>query len=79
MSTSSMPFIKTSWSSMRMGMRESRGSIADSVFPPAVGANTGGKNVVNTWQGRSCTNCHTQTHGSNNPAATNPTPNFLFR
>jgi DmsE family decaheme c-type cytochrome len=48
-------------------------------FPPAVGPNTGGRNVVNMWQGRSCTNCHTQTHGSNNPAATNPTPNFLFR
>jgi DmsE family decaheme c-type cytochrome len=46
---------------------------------PAVGPNTNGRNVVNIWQGRSCTNCHTQTHGSNNPAATNPTPNFLFR
>lgn len=40
---------------------------------------SGGKNVVNLWQGRSCTNCHTQVHGSNNPSATNPTPNFLFR
>jgi DmsE family decaheme c-type cytochrome len=40
---------------------------------------TGGKNVVTMWQGRSCTNCHTQVHGSNNPSATNPTPQFLFR
>ena len=57
------------------------------VFPPAapgqlssaITATTNGKNVVNIWQGRSCLNCHTQTHGSNNPSATNPTPNFQFR
>ena len=57
------------------------------VFPPAapgqlssaITGTTGGKNVVNIWQGRSCTNCHTQVHGSNNPSATNPTPGFLFR
>jgi DmsE family decaheme c-type cytochrome len=57
------------------------------VLPPAVagqtaaqiGAATSGKNVVNLWQGRSCMNCHTQVHGSNNPAATNPTPQFLLR
>ncbi|HEY2926062.1 DmsE family decaheme c-type cytochrome [Piscinibacter sp.] len=48
-------------------------------FSPAITAVTGGKNVVTIWQGRSCTNCHTQVHGSNNPSATNPTPNFLFR
>ena len=24
-------------------------------------------NTVNVWQGRSCLNCHTQVHGSNNP------------
>jgi DmsE family decaheme c-type cytochrome len=47
--------------------------------PPAVSATSNGKNVVTLWQGRSCTNCHTQTHGSNNPSATNPTPQFLFR
>jgi DmsE family decaheme c-type cytochrome len=46
---------------------------------PAIGAVTGGKNVVNMWQGRSCTNCHTQVHGSNNPSVSNPTPQFLFR
>jgi hypothetical protein len=31
------------------------------------------------WQGRSCLNCHTQVHGSSNPSATNPTPQFQFR
>jgi DmsE family decaheme c-type cytochrome len=46
---------------------------------PAVGATANGKNVVNFWQGRSCMNCHTQVHGSNNPSATNPTPQYLFR
>lgn len=46
---------------------------------PAIGANSSGKNVVNLWQGRSCMNCHTQVHGSNNPAASNPTPRFLSR
>jgi len=57
------------------------------VFPPAVPgqfqsavtANSSGKNTVNIWQGRSCTNCHTQVHGSNNPSTTNPTPQFQFR
>jgi DmsE family decaheme c-type cytochrome len=47
--------------------------------PPAVTGTSGGKNVVNLWQGRSCMNCHTQVHGSNNPSATNPTPHFMFR
>jgi len=46
---------------------------------PAVTATSSGKNVVAMWQGRSCTNCHTQVHGSNNPSATNPTPQFMFR
>ena len=46
---------------------------------PAITAVTGGKNVVNIWQGRSCMNCHTQVHGSNNPSVTNPTPQFMFR
>jgi len=61
------------------------------VFPPAVPgqaqsevtATSGGKNVVNMWQGRSCMNCHTQVHGSNNPASGallgNPTPQYMFR
>jgi DmsE family decaheme c-type cytochrome len=57
------------------------------VFPPPVGgqsssavtATSTAKNVVNFWQGRSCLNCHTQIHGSNNPAATNPTPQLFVR
>lgn len=57
------------------------------VFPPAVAgqatseinATTNGKNVVNLWQARSCTNCHTQVHGSNNPSTVNPTPQLMFR
>lgn len=30
-------------------------------------------------QGRSCLNCHTQIHGSNNPGGVNPSPQRLFR
>ncbi len=48
-------------------------------FAPAVTGTSSGKNVVNLWQARSCTNCHTQVHGSNNPSTTNPTPQFMFR
>ena len=44
-----------------------------------VGNTASGKNVVNIWQGRSCLNCHTQVHGSNNPAAVSPGPQFLTR
>jgi len=61
------------------------------VFPPAVPGQaqsevtptSGGKNVVNMWQARACLNCHTQVHGSNNPASGallgNPTPQYMFR
>jgi DmsE family decaheme c-type cytochrome len=57
------------------------------VFPPptsiqgssAVTPTSNGKNVVNIWQARACMNCHTQVHGSNNPSATNPTPQYQFR
>jgi len=38
-----------------------------------------GKGTTNVTQGRACMNCHTQVHGSNNPAATNPTPQFMLR
>jgi DmsE family decaheme c-type cytochrome len=48
-------------------------------FAPAVTGSSSGKNVVNIWQGRACGNCHTQVHGSNNPSATNPTPQLLLR
>ncbi len=46
---------------------------------PLINSTSSGKNVVNMWQGRSCMNCHTQVHGSNNPAATNPAPHRLLR
>ncbi len=38
-----------------------------------------GKGTTNATQGRSCLNCHTEVHGSNNPSATNPTPQFMLR
>lgn len=52
------------------------------VFPPAVSgqgtsevnSTSSGLNTVNIWQGRSCLNCHTQVHGTNNP-----TPQRMFR
>jgi DmsE family decaheme c-type cytochrome len=57
------------------------------VFPPAapgqgssaISGTSNAKNTVNMWQGRSCMNCHTQVHGSNNPSTTNPTPQLMFR
>ncbi len=42
-------------------------------------ATTSGKSGINYTQGRGCLNCHTQVHGTNNPSATNPTPQFNFR
>ena len=44
-----------------------------------VGSTGPGWNGVNITQGRACLNCHTQIHGSNNPSATQPTPQFLYR
>lgn len=38
-----------------------------------------GKSGVNVTQARSCMNCHTQVHGSNNPSVTQPTPQFNLR
>ena len=46
---------------------------------PLITSTTSGKNVVQLWQGRSCMNCHTKVHGSNNPSVTNPTPQLLTR
>ena len=46
---------------------------------PPVGSFASGKNVINLWQGRSCLNCHTQIHGSNNPSTANPTPQLMTR
>jgi len=52
-------------------------------FQSAVTPNSTGLNVVNIWQARSCVNCHTQVHGSNNPASGvplgNPTPQYMIR
>jgi DmsE family decaheme c-type cytochrome len=42
-------------------------------------ANGLGKGTTNLTQGRGCLNCHTEVHGSNNPSATNPTPQFMLR
>lgn len=57
------------------------------VYPPAqpgqtapqITSTTSGKNVVNMWQGRSCLNCHTQIHGSNNPSTINSMPELRLR
>ena len=38
-----------------------------------------GKGPTNFTQGRGCLNCHTEVHGSNNPSATSPTPQFMLR
>ena len=46
---------------------------------PLITGTTSGKNVINLWQGRSCLNCHTQIHGSNNPSTTNPSPQLMLR
>jgi len=48
------------------------------VTPPA-NSNGLGKGGTNVTQGRACLNCHTEVHGSNNPTATNPTPQFMLR
>ena len=51
--------------------------IGAQVVAPTV--NAVGKGTTNLTQGRSCMNCHTQVHGSNNPSTTNPTPQFMLR
>ncbi len=48
------------------------------VAPPTTSAGLG-KSTTNATQGRGCMNCHTEVHGSNNPSATNPTPQFMIR
>ncbi|MBA3056899.1 MAG: DmsE family decaheme c-type cytochrome [Gammaproteobacteria bacterium] len=45
----------------------------------SIASGTAGFNAVGMWQGRSCMNCHTQVHGSNNPSTTFPTPKTLMR
>jgi DmsE family decaheme c-type cytochrome len=47
---------------------------------PPVAGNTGlGKGTTNVTQGRACMNCHTEVHGSNNPATNMPQPQFMLR
>jgi len=55
------------------------GAAAPGQTAPLINATSSGKNVVNLWQGRSCLNCHTQVHGSNNPSTSNPTPQLMLR
>lgn len=50
-------------------------SLASQVAAPT----TVGRNSVTVNQGRGCVNCHTQIHGSNNPANSNPNPQFNLR
>ena len=54
-------------------------TLAPGQLAPLITGTSNGKNVVNLWQGRSCMNCHTQVHGSNNPSTTNSTPRLLMR
>lgn len=44
-----------------------------------LGPTTSARSGIYFTQGRGCLNCHTQIHGGNNPAFTNPTPQFFFR
>jgi len=53
------------------------GNIGPTALRPT--ATSSGKSNINITQGRGCLNCHTQVHGSNNPSATNPTPQFNLR
>lgn len=54
------------------------GPIQPSVANGSV-VNPGWWNGSTMTQGRSCMNCHTQVHGSNNPSTARPTPQRLFR
>ena len=53
--------------------------------PAAPSVSRGGNAPPGWWsgstitQGRGCTNCHTEVHGSNNPSLLNPAPQRLFR
>ena len=52
---------------------------------PSLAGQTPAQGSVGWWnsttitQGRSCLNCHTQVHGSNNPSSVNPASQNLFR
>ena len=51
---------------------------AASTLGSAPGGNPG-INAAGIWQGRSCMNCHTQVHGSNNPTTNGFSPKALMR
>jgi DmsE family decaheme c-type cytochrome len=48
-------------------------------YGPLLSATTSGKSGINYTMARGCLNCHTQIHGGNNPSATNPPAQFMFR
>jgi len=48
-------------------------------IPGNPGGSLSGKGGINYTAGRGCLNCHTQIHGSNNPAFTNPPAQFMLR
>jgi DmsE family decaheme c-type cytochrome len=52
---------------------------ASSVASLGASANSSGVSAISTWQGRSCMNCHTQVHGSNNPSVTNSATRSFMR
>lgn len=53
--------------------------IAGSVGSIDVSGKASGLDTVSVWQGRSCMNCHTQVHGSNNPSTINSAPQTFMR
>jgi DmsE family decaheme c-type cytochrome len=54
---------------------------AGNVGSPGVAGSSSSTNLsaVSVWQGRSCMNCHTQIHGSNNPSTTTTAPRSFMR
>jgi DmsE family decaheme c-type cytochrome len=55
------------------------GQLGVNVPRAGVAGDTSGISSVSVWQGRSCMNCHTQVHGSNNPSSTTTAPQSLMR
>lgn len=55
------------------------GPVIASLTSQVAAPTTVGRNSVTVTQGRGCVNCHTQIHGSNNPANSNPNPQFNLR
>lgn len=55
------------------------GGVIASLTSQVAAPTTVGRNSVTVTQGRGCVNCHTQIHGSNNPANSNPNPQFNLR